>query len=90
MERQHRLHRHRSSLEGFIVPSPQPLKVEERSLAIQVFDNIMLHFEPCQATNISYKPVTLIKLMKNKVSEKDDSSLLLFSKGCSVRGKGLV
>lgn len=79
MERQHRLHRHRSSLEGVIVPSPQPLKVEERSLAIQVFDNIMLHFEPCQATNISYKPVTLIKLMKNKVSEKDEFLDLFFT-----------
>lgn len=79
MERQHRLYRHRSSLEGVIVPSLQPLKVEERSLAIQVFDNIMLHFEPCQATNISYKPVTLIKLMKNKVSEKDEFLDLFFT-----------
>ncbi|KAH1479494.1 hypothetical protein KXX06_005340, partial [Aspergillus fumigatus] len=79
MERPHRLHRHRSSLEGVIVPSSQPLKVEERGLAIQVFDDIILHFEPCQATDIGYKPVTLIKHMKNEVSEKDEFLVLFFS-----------
>ncbi|KAH1447010.1 hypothetical protein KXW65_003720 [Aspergillus fumigatus] len=79
MERPHRLHRHRSSLEGVIVPSSQPLKVEERGLAIQVFDDIILHFEPCQATDIGYKPVTLIRLMKNEVSEKDEFLVLFFS-----------
>jgi hypothetical protein len=79
MERGHRLHRHRSSLEGVIVPSSQPLKVEERGLAIQVFDKIILHFEPCQATDIGYEPVTLIKLMKNEVSEKDEFLDLFFA-----------
>jgi hypothetical protein len=55
------------------------LKVEERDLAIQVFDEIILHFEPCQATDIGYKPVTLIRLMKNEVSEKDEFLVLFFS-----------
>ncbi|EDP53675.1 hypothetical protein KXV73_005715 [Aspergillus fumigatus] len=79
MERPHQLHWHRSSLEGVIVPSSQPLKVEERGLAIRVFDEIIRHFEPCQATDIGYKPVTLIRLMKNEVSEKDEFLDLFFS-----------
>jgi hypothetical protein len=79
MEHQHQLHQHHSSLEGVIVPLSQPLKVEERGHMIQLFDKIILHFEPCQATNISYEPVTLIKLMKNKVSEKDEFLDLFFT-----------
>jgi hypothetical protein len=55
------------------------LKVEERGLAIRVFDEIIRHFEPCQATDIGYKPVTLIRLMKNEVSEKDEFLDLFFS-----------
>jgi hypothetical protein len=55
------------------------LKVEERCLAIRVFDKIILHFEPCQATDIGYEPVTLIKLMKNEVSEKDEFLYLFFA-----------
>lgn len=79
MERPHRLHRHCSSLEGVIVSSSQPLVVQERGLAIRVFDEIIRHFEPCQAINIGYNPVTLIKPMKNEVSEKDKFLGLVFS-----------
>ncbi|KAF1810202.1 hypothetical protein P152DRAFT_102443 [Eremomyces bilateralis CBS 781.70] len=68
----HPLRRHRSSLEGVIVPLSQPLKPEDRDLAIPIFDKIILHFEPSQATDSSYKPVTLIRLMKNEISEKDE------------------
>jgi hypothetical protein len=55
------------------------LKVEERGLAIRVFDEIILHFELCQATDTGYRPVTLIRLMKDEVSEKDEFLDLFFS-----------
>lgn len=71
MERPHRPHRHRSSLEGVIVPSSQPLN--------RVFDKIILHLEPCQASDIGYEPVTLIKLMNNEVFEKDEFLDLFFT-----------
>jgi hypothetical protein len=76
---QQRLRRHRSSLEGVIVPSSQPLNADERDLAIRIFDEIILHFESSQATDSGYKPVTLISLMKNEVSEKDEFLNLFFS-----------
>ncbi|KAH1523433.1 hypothetical protein KXX29_007927 [Aspergillus fumigatus] len=71
MERPHRPHRHRSSLEGVIVPSSQPLN--------RVFDKIILHLEPCQASDIGYEPVTLIKLMNKEVFEKDEFLDLFFT-----------
>jgi hypothetical protein len=78
MEHQRRLRRHRSSLGGVIVPSSQPLKPEERDFA-RIFDEVILHFESSQATDGGYKPVTLISLMKDKVSEKDEFLTLFFS-----------
>ncbi|KAA8648905.1 uncharacterized protein ATNIH1004_004792 [Aspergillus tanneri] len=73
------LRRHRSSLEGVIIPLSQPLKLKERDLAIQIFDEIILHFESSQETKGGYKPVTLISLMKNEVSEKDEFLSLFFA-----------
>ncbi|KAL6232027.1 hypothetical protein BDW75DRAFT_218592 [Aspergillus navahoensis] len=55
MERPYRLHRHRSSLEGVIVPSSQPLKAEERGLAIRVFDDIIRHFEPVAKSTVGQR-----------------------------------
>jgi hypothetical protein len=43
MERPRQPHRQRSSLEGVIVPSSLTFLVEERGLAIRVFE-IILHF----------------------------------------------
>jgi hypothetical protein len=37
--------RHRSSMEGVIIPWFQSLKPEERGLAIRIFDEIILYFE---------------------------------------------
>lgn len=71
--------RHRSSLEGVIVPSSQPLKPEDRDLAIRIFAEIIVHFEPLQVADSGYKPVTLIKHMENEVSEKDEFLILFFS-----------
>ncbi|OJJ50042.1 hypothetical protein ASPZODRAFT_128635 [Penicilliopsis zonata CBS 506.65] len=80
MEHQNRARRHRSSLEGVIVPSSQPLKPEERNLAIRIFNEIISDFEPSQTTtDTGYKPVTLIRLMKCEVSEKDEFLNLFFS-----------
>ncbi|RAL03626.1 uncharacterized protein BO80DRAFT_289179 [Aspergillus ibericus CBS 121593] len=74
-----RIRRHRSSLEGVIVPSSQPLPPEERDLAIRIFEEITLHFERYQATNSGYKPITLIRLMKHEVSETDEFLSFFFS-----------
>ncbi|KAL4812548.1 hypothetical protein BDW67DRAFT_169922 [Aspergillus spinulosporus] len=71
--------RHRSSLEGVIVPSSQPLNLEERDLATRIFGEIMLQFEPSQPTDIGYYPVTLIRLMSVEVSERDEFLSLFFS-----------
>jgi hypothetical protein len=74
-----RVRRHRSSLEGVIVPSSQPLSLEERDLATRIFDAIMLQFEPSQPTDCGYCPVTLIQVMKVEVSEKDEFLSFFFS-----------
>ncbi|KAL4931876.1 uncharacterized protein BDV17DRAFT_227681 [Aspergillus undulatus] len=74
-----RIRRHRSSLEGVIVPSSQPLPPEERDLAIRIFDEITLHFERSQETDSGYKPITLIRLMKHEVSETDEFLSFFFS-----------
>lgn len=71
--------RHRSSLEGIIVPSSQPLNPGERDLAIRLFNEIVGHFESSQGKDSGYKPVTLIRLMKNEVSEKDEFLNLFYS-----------
>jgi hypothetical protein len=71
--------RHRSSLEGVIVPSSQSLNPEERDLATRIFDAIMMQFEPSQSTESGYYPVTLIRLMKFEISEKDKFLSFFFS-----------
>lgn len=74
-----RVRRHRSSLEGVIVPSSQPLALEERDLATRIFDEIMLQFEPSQPTDSGYYPVTLIRLMSVEISERDEFLSFFFS-----------
>ncbi|KAL4732936.1 hypothetical protein BDV11DRAFT_176176 [Aspergillus similis] len=71
--------RHHSSLEGVIVPSSQSLNPEERDLATRIFDAIMMQFEPSQSTESGYYPVTLIRLMKFEISEKDEFLSFFFS-----------
>lgn len=73
------LHRHRSSLEGIIVPRHQPLKPEDYNKANILFDSITTQFEPSQATDKAYKPITLIRLVKEEVADKDDFLDLFFS-----------
>ncbi|PWY81598.1 hypothetical protein BO94DRAFT_443735, partial [Aspergillus sclerotioniger CBS 115572] len=77
MSHPQRRRRHCSSVEGVIIPSS--LKPDERDLAIRVFEDIIVHFEPLQAADSGYKPVTLINLMKCEVSEKDEFLNLFFS-----------
>ncbi|PWY87486.1 hypothetical protein BO70DRAFT_195455 [Aspergillus heteromorphus CBS 117.55] len=79
MEQSPRLRRHRSSLEGVIIPVSRTWDPKVRDLAIQISDEIIATLEPSQSTNNGYKPVTLIRLMRNAVSEKDDFLRLLFS-----------
>ena len=57
----------------------QPLPPEERDLAIRIFDEITLHFERSQETDSGYKPISLIRLMKHEVSEKDEFLSFFFS-----------
>ncbi|KAL2819861.1 hypothetical protein BDW59DRAFT_120069 [Aspergillus cavernicola] len=70
---------HRSSLEGVLFSSSQPLNPGEHDLAIHIFNNIIQHFESSQATDSGYKPVSLIRLMKEEVSEKDEFLKLFYS-----------
>ncbi|KAL4937108.1 hypothetical protein BDV06DRAFT_203651 [Aspergillus oleicola] len=71
--------RHRSSKEGVIVPSSQPLNPKERDLATRIFDEIMLQFEPSQPTDSGYYPVTLIRLMNVEITERDEFLSFFFS-----------
>lgn len=59
-------------MEGVIIPWFQPLKPEERGLAIRIFDEIIIRFESVQPSDSPYKPITLINLMRDEVSEKDE------------------
>lgn len=63
---------------GVIVPAPQPLKPEDRDAALRLFDSIVEQFEPSQATEKGLKPVSLIRLMKEEVSDKDSFLNLFF------------
>ncbi|KAI2838196.1 hypothetical protein CBS147321_10996 [Aspergillus niger] len=73
------LRRHRSSLEGVIYPAPQRLAPEKHVEAIKVFDRLIQHFEPLQASNKDYKPMTLLRLMKEEVSSEDEFLVLFFN-----------
>ncbi|PYH31387.1 uncharacterized protein BO87DRAFT_124860 [Aspergillus neoniger CBS 115656] len=63
---------------GVIVPAPQPLKPEDRDAALRLFDSIIEQYEPSQATEKGLKPVSLIRLMKEKISDKDSFFKLFF------------
>ncbi|PWY94840.1 hypothetical protein BO94DRAFT_285906 [Aspergillus sclerotioniger CBS 115572] len=73
------LRRHRSSLEGVIYPAPQSLAPEKHDEAIEVFDTLIHHFEPLQASDKDYKPMTLLRLMKEEVSSEDEFLVLFFN-----------
>jgi HNH endonuclease len=54
-------HRHQSSLEGVIDFSAQSLEPDERNRAIQIFKQIIDHYEPAQSEQ-PYKRITLIRV----------------------------
>jgi hypothetical protein len=57
-------HRHQSSLEGVIDFSPptERLELDQRANAIQIFSQIIGHYERSQTKNGPYKRITLIRL----------------------------
>ncbi|KAH8430179.1 HNH endonuclease signature motif containing protein [Aspergillus melleus] len=73
------LKRHRTSLEGVIFPPSQRLAQEEHDEATKLFDRLMDNFEPSQASNNDYKPITLLRLTKGGVNAKDEFLILFFS-----------
>ncbi|KKK25084.1 hypothetical protein ARAM_007072 [Aspergillus rambellii] len=68
------LHQHHSSLEGVIFPTP-----EEHDEATNLFNRLIEHFEPLQASNNDYKPITLLRLTKGGVSAEDEFLELFFT-----------
>ncbi|KAE8164618.1 hypothetical protein BDV40DRAFT_111933 [Aspergillus tamarii] len=63
--------RHRMSLEGVIVPLPQPLTREDHDATMSLFDSLVKQFEHSDPIGKDFKPVTLIRLVKDEVSDKD-------------------
>lgn len=63
--------RHRMSLEGVIVPLPQPLTREDHDAAMSLFDSLVKQFEHSDPIGKGLKPVTLVRLVKDEVSDKD-------------------
>ncbi|KAB8239617.1 uncharacterized protein BDW43DRAFT_258660 [Aspergillus alliaceus] len=59
------------SLEGVIVPLPQLLTREDHDAAMRLFDTLVKHFEHSDPIGKGLKPVTLVRLVKNEVSDKD-------------------
>jgi hypothetical protein len=55
-------HRHQSSLEGVIDFPDQSLEPDERDRAIQIFKQIVDHYEPIQREKEPYKQITLIRV----------------------------
>ncbi|GCB28283.1 hypothetical protein AAWM_11168 [Aspergillus awamori] len=51
------------------------LNLEERDLAIRIFDAIMLQFEPSQPTDCGYYPVTLIRLIREDLLDEYDERI---------------
>ncbi|QQK42134.1 polyketide synthase dehydratase-domain-containing protein [Penicillium digitatum] len=72
-------HRHRTSLEGVIFPPPRRLSPEEHDEATKLFNSLIEHFEPLQASNKGYKPLTLLRLTKGGVSVGDEFLELFFT-----------
>ncbi|RAL06606.1 uncharacterized protein BO97DRAFT_23118 [Aspergillus homomorphus CBS 101889] len=72
-------HRHRTSLEGVIFPPPRRLSPEEHNKATSLFSSLVEHFEPLQASNKGYKPLTLLRLTKGGVSAEDEFLELFFT-----------
>ena len=71
--------RHRSSLEGVIVPPSETLNPQEHQLVEQMFDEIIQSFKLSLSTIDTYDPLTIIQLMKAEVCEKDEFLKLFFS-----------
>jgi hypothetical protein len=57
-------HRHQSSLEGVIdfSPSTERLESDQRAKAMQIFSQIIDHYERSQTKNGPYKRITLVRL----------------------------
>ncbi|KAE8356841.1 hypothetical protein BDV28DRAFT_126299 [Aspergillus coremiiformis] len=65
-------------LQGDIPPALPPVKPEDNGAAPRLFDSIISHFEPLQTTKNGFKPVTLIRLLKEEVSDTDGFLQLFF------------
>ncbi|KAE8379867.1 hypothetical protein BDV26DRAFT_258410 [Aspergillus bertholletiae] len=64
--------KHQMSLEGVIVPLPQPLAQEDRDAAMGLFDGLIKQFETSDPVGEDLKPITLVRLVKDEVSDKDN------------------
>lgn len=86
------LHRHHSSLEGVIFLVSEPLKPDDYNKACGLFNSIITEFEPLQTTENGYKCITLIRLMKEEVSDKDNflRLFLLFVENVLHGGTGEI
>lgn len=63
-----------------VAPQTQHLKPAERDPAYRIFDDVIREYEPIQEKLESkYKPITLIRVMKDEVSETDEFLSLLFT-----------
>lgn len=62
-----------------VAPQTQHLKPEERDSANRIFDDIVREYEPIQEKLESkYKPITLIRVTKDEVSQTDEFLMLFF------------
>ena len=71
--------RHRSSLEGVIFPFPQCLPPQEHDEATELFNKLIQHFEPLEKSYEDYKPITLVRLMKEEVLAEDEFLIFFFT-----------
>ena len=62
-----------------VAPQRQHLKPEEHDSAYRIFDDIVRGYEPIQEKLESkYKPIILIRVMKDEVSQTDEFFKLFF------------
>ncbi|KAL4816248.1 hypothetical protein BDW67DRAFT_185072 [Aspergillus spinulosporus] len=66
------IRQHNLSVEEVIFPVTQRLTSEEHDRASKLLDKIMDRFEPLQASDVVYKPVTLLRLTKEGVLGEDE------------------
>jgi hypothetical protein len=60
-------HRHQSSLEGVIdFSSPQPLGLDQRNRATDIFNQIVAQYEPYQTEEKGHKQITILRVAHNK------------------------